>query len=214
MSFDNISWNPSHGAFCVSPGAWSKISRWYKSITIDLQINSILDEGYESDESTWSYAGDETYFGKHNGVVYDTGLRWPNINIPNSATINSANLFLLLNQVFVTDAIECTVHGINEDNAVVWNTDGSNRPSTRVKTTFNVNADHMSWGNCCTIGNWITLSLTDIIQEIVNRSGWLSGNAIALVIKNDYTGTFNSLFSTRTYPHDPHNASKLEINYS
>ena len=69
----------------------------------------------------------------------------------------------------------------------------------------------MAWNN---VENWTTVdaeygsaSLVPIIQEIVNRAGWASGNALALLI--DGTGTRTA----RAEDKDPVLAPKLHIEY-
>lgn len=55
-------------------------------------------------------------------------------------------------------------------------------------------------------------SLTTIIQEIVNRAGWASGNALAIAVINT-DPTSNDFHDWKTFDSGAANAAKLTIIY-
>ena len=112
------------------------------------------------------------------------GLRFLNLAIPPGATIASAYV------QFTTDsanssATQLTLAGQASDNPPTFLTNIGNI-STRPRTTATVPWAPVAWSVVGEAGpNQRTPELASIVQEITNRPGWLSGNALVLVI----TGT-------------------------
>lgn len=114
------------------------------------------------------------------------GFRFPNIDVPQGATILSAYI------QFVSDEnqkrpVSITFHGEAIDNASLfqknlWNV--TNRQTT--VTSINWNPENWNIGDAHAAQQ--TPNLSSIIQEIVNRAGWVQGNALAFIISsNDFT---------------------------
>ena len=110
------------------------------------------------------------------------GVRFLNINIPQGTTILSASI------QFTTDETDSgstsvTLRGEDTDNASVFSNsdyDISNRTLTSASVAWN---NIPAWNTTGQSGaNQRTPDLTTIVQEIVNRGGWSSGNAMAFVI--------------------------------
>src|SRR5262249_52822478 len=55
-----------------------------------------------------------------------------------------------------------------------------------------------------------TPNLASVVQEVVNRGGWTSGNAMAFII----TGTANSKRIAKSYDRDVYGAPYLHIEYT
>ncbi|MCB0662139.1 MAG: proprotein convertase P-domain-containing protein, partial [Saprospiraceae bacterium] len=117
------------------------------------------------------------------------GMRFTNITVPKGAKIVAAYI------EFETDETDSgttsvSISGESSDDASGFS--GSNYElSNRPKTSATV-----SWNN---IGAWNTVNenhktpdLSTIIQEIVNRSGWSSGNDMALYIQGSGSRTAES----------------------
>jgi hypothetical protein len=104
------------------------------------------------------------------------GMRFQNVTIPKNAVIESAVL------TFTADdgdskTTNITFYAENTDNATVFVSKKHNITS-RVKTTAKVD-----WNN---VGSWKdgstyqTPDLSKVVQEVVKRSGWQSGNSLVL----------------------------------
>lgn len=113
--------------------------------------------------------------------IHDGLFRWQSLNIPQAAVIQSAILRVYLGAVSANN-FAGALWGIDEDDTEVWS--AGSRGSTRSKTTATVSADVADWSDYV-VGNWISISVTDIIQEIVDRAGWEIGNDLALVLISD-----------------------------
>ena len=135
---------------------------------------------------------------------YSGGFRFPNVAIPKGAVIQSAKLRLF---VTYTDDVNCKIYGNSVDNAedFVSNPSIVNRPRTSASVPLVQD----------NIGpyRWIEiLGLESIIQEIVNRNGWISGNALALLlIANE---DVKKLCEFLSYEKDASYAAQLEVAYT
>lgn len=112
-------------------------------------------------------------------VCYITGagLRFTDVQIPNGAIIDSAWLTIM---PFITtnDDIACTVYCQNVDDCTTFVTASHHDISNRSRTTSQVIWYRRNAGT-----NWInSCNLADMVQEVVNRPGWSSGNALAFIL--------------------------------
>jgi|GEM_PF-2166336 len=132
------------------------------------------------------------------------GMRFAALGIPKSATINSAHI-VFTGKEAQSETTNLTFKGQAADNAPTFTT-ASGNISSRSKTTAAVN-----WSNLpvWSVGpTYQTPDLSPIMQEIVNRAGWASGNAAAIIV----TG----LGHRTAWSFDGNNASaaKLVVSYT
>ena len=122
-------------------------------------------------------------------LVYDgsnqqVGLRFSGVAIPKQATITSAYVQFEVDET-QSAAADLVVRGQASDNAAAFaNANGniSSRPRTAASTTWSPAA----WTQVGQVGAaQRTPDLSAVVREIVNRAGWVSGNALVLVV----TGT-------------------------
>jgi len=112
------------------------------------------------------------------------GMRFTGVNIPKNATILNAYIQFRASGV-TSDTTFLTIGGENVDNATTFTT-GSKNISLRQRTTAVVSWSPVPWTTSGAAGpDQRTPNIASIIQEVVNRSGWSSGNSVALII----TGT-------------------------
>jgi len=109
----------------------------------------------------------------------DAAMRFRSIAIPKNTTMNLARLVYDYDTVgsAPTGAWKFRVYGIAEDNAADFES-GSN-PFGRSRTTAYVEIND---SGPPTSGGSKTINVASIVNEIVSRSGWSSGNAIAFVL--------------------------------
>jgi len=130
--------------------------------TVDT-IDNDLDIGFDTEQSS-------------NQTI---GLRFQNLNVPQGAVILSAEMIFTSRGVS-TNAAPFNIKGINEDNVTQFS-NTANNITDRTTTTASVPWDAEPWnagGNA-----FPTSDITPIIQEIVNRSGWASGNTMGFIIE-------------------------------
>ena len=176
--------------------------------TINKQISASSDDCTEDISFPAIYLTDNEIFCGYTGGVIDAGLRWQSVNIPNPAVISSATLSVYL--TLDTGTLSANIRGIDEDNTATWSAES--KPSQRTKTTATINANEGNWGNWG-VGNWITISVASVIQEIINRAGWASNNALAIVLE-DTAGSGSNYMKFRSWDYSGNaHGAKLDITY-
>lgn len=138
------------------------------------------------------------------------GLHFKNLNIPIGAVIDSASVeFVPSNQS--PDQLALNVYAEAANNPQIWSTSNSD-VSNRTKTTTFVNLSPFDY-NVIPYGAGIKMQshdLSSIIQEVVNRSGYLSQDALNLIVERDFGGN-QAVFS---YDGNATDASKITVIYS
>ncbi len=116
--------------------------------------------------------------------VQKVGMRFTNVTVPAGATILNAYVQFQVDEVS-TDATSLTIRGQAANNPGTFTTTSQN-VSSRPSTVASVGWVPPSWPTVGARGpDQRTPSLVSIVQEIVNRSGWGSGNAMVVIV----TGT-------------------------
>jgi hypothetical protein len=143
-------------------------------------------------------------FDKDNQTV---GLRFTGVTIPRGSTIVSAYIQFEADEA-TSVATNLTLYGEYTDDAPTFSRsigDISSRTTTSASVIW---SDVPSW---LTIGeadsNQQTPGITNIIQEIVNHSDWMSGNSLVIVI----TGTGERV--AESYNGDSNGAPLLHVEY-
>lgn len=152
------------------------------SATLEVRISAGTDDAEEGAAGAVSTNSTdlELVFDKDTQQV---GLRFGGVTIPPGATISRAYVRFEADEV-QSEVTNLVIRGQAADNAVTFST--ANRISTRPRTASSANWSPPPWTLVGEVGpNQRTPDLTAIVQEIVGRPGWASGNALALVI----TGT-------------------------
>ena len=110
------------------------------------------------------------------------GLRFLNINIPQGTTILSASIQFTTDETD-TGSTSVAIRGEDTDDASVFSSSNSNI-SNRTLTSASVAWNNiLAWNTVGQSGaDEQTPDITTIVQEIINRGGWSSGNALAFVI--------------------------------
>ena len=126
-------------------------------------------------------------------MVFDTsgsqqdqivGIRFTGVNVPPGATIQNAYIQFQTDEPDLV-ATSLTVRGEDVDDALPFSIATSDI-SSRATTSSAVSWSPAAWNTVGEAGpDQQTPNIASILQEIVNRSGWSSGNALAITI----TGT-------------------------
>jgi hypothetical protein len=103
-------------------------------------------------------------------------IRFDSVAVPPAATITSASLSIV--HAGGTGSPVGTIYGNDVDSAPAWGS--ANRVLNIAKTTASASLD--------TVNSTSVNDVTGIIQEIISRGGWASGNAIAFGIFQQANG--------------------------
>ena len=180
--------------------------------TLNLTIASDADDGID-DQSTWddrdnTYSIAEFFQVKKTSGGTDNrgGVRFTSIAMAQGVTISSAILTLHK----VSGGLDSlTVYGDDVDNAPAWSN------SSRPHSGFTATTASGSVSTFPANDTDFTIDIKTVIQELVDRAGWVSGNAMrfALVGAATYAGlniTDYDLSPTDTTA----DAARLDITYS
>ena len=124
-------------------------------------------------------------------VDQTVGLRFQNIAIPAGATISSATIQFQVDEA-TSGTIELFITGQAADNAQTFdsaNNDISARPTTAAEVAWSP----PDWTDVGAAGDdQRTPNIATVIQQIVSRSGWSSGNSLVVIITGTGTRTAES----------------------
>lgn len=180
--------------------------------TFTKQIDAtIRDVDHTYDSGTWYFDQDSAWNIGYPGLVTrNIGLRFTNVTIQQGATINSAKIRF---NAYGTESItnmKILIQGIDEDNTSEFVASPESSARTRTKTTA-----HVHWEGTISYtdgGNLDTPDITDIVKEIVDRSGWSSGNAMAFFV-SDNGSSSGKYISVNEYGDGSSLSAQLIIDY-
>ncbi len=214
----NLNEQVDAGEFVTSTTTTAQGEYSFTGITVPT-IPQTFDENVGVDyndgiEYNGAYLIGYSFVGNANNITYQAaeGLRFENVTFPAGATLTSAELVVVSDgRAFSggNEALTIDVVGIAEDNAAPFS--AASLPSTRTPTTASTTLDvTTSWvsGTSHTIGG-----LTPIVNEIVTRANFVSGNAIAFYLNAPAAGV-NANAAFRTFENDPANAPRLKLTFS
>lgn len=179
-------------------------------VTFNRNVSTGTDDGYWAQNGVFSNNSTVLHMGWINSTnrSIDTFARFANVTVPKNAEI--VNAFVTF--VGVSGSIEVVnlrVQAVSSDNAAAPTTYAIVEGATRT-TAFT------DWNGVSGFSSGVpinTPNISNVIQEIVNRPGWNSGNAI-VIYAQDNLSTQNSAFrSAYSYDGLPANAPKLQIQY-
>lgn len=169
-------------------------------------------DGWKCDEN-YGQVGNTTEFesdGDWYGGIKNLSMRFTDVTIPQGATINSATISLTDNSTGGTATLAFKITGVDEDNTAVYDNSPIDDARTRTHTTAVVD-----WDLTFTRTNGTERASSDIktiIQEIVDRGSWSSGNAIGIYLYDD--GTSNNYWDIKYYSSYPNYTALLTIDYT
>jgi hypothetical protein len=136
-------------------------------------------------------------------TVQKVGLRFTGIDIPKGAVITNAWIQFQTDETSST-ATSLQIRGQDSDDAFTF-ANTSNNISSRAVTDAFATWNPAAWNTVGEHGlNQRTSDLSDVVEEIVGRDGWASGNDIAMIITGQGTRTaeaFESGAATATLLH-------------
>jgi len=187
----------------------TRIKEWIDDVkypvTIDVPditelIVNDVDDGFSYYGTDWRDDYLRFWVG-HYYYPYDGGLRYRGVAVPQGATIDSANLKLKVASI-LSGALT-KIYGDDVDDAVSWS--NGNLPKDITKTDASATWNPTSTG-------WNTVDIKTIVQEIVNRGNWVSGNDMRFGIIHKNTG--KKYVEVYDYHSGQANAAYIEIDYT
>ncbi|MCI5166919.1 MAG: DUF4091 domain-containing protein [Candidatus Electrothrix sp. GM3_4] len=135
------------------------------------------------------------------------GMRFTGINIPAGVTIQNAYIQFKCDETS-TVSTNLTIHVQDTDNAEAFST-SSHDVSSRATTSASASWAPAAWNTVSEAGpNQRTPELKALLQEVVDRDGWHSGNDIVIIMTGSGTRT------AEAYDGDNTGAALLHVEYS
>lgn len=186
--------------------------------SVDVRVNASSDDAEQATTggAVLLNSTDLDFFGETNGggTAYSSiGVRFNNLTIPQGATITSASIQFTGNNSGTVSAggPALTIQGQNVDNAATFATTANNINGRPWLSGQDVNWSPGAWSNASTT-NTTTPSLTNIVQAIVNRGGWASGNSMAFRVTG--TSTILSYREGESWDDNAASAPRLVVTYT
>lgn len=179
--------------------------------SVDTRVAASADDAEQNlGDNSVSITSNDVELTSDGTTLQQVGMRWNSIGIPQGAQITSAYVeFRARAQGGVVGAGSPTVRirAENANTAAAFTTGASNI-SSRSMTTASVNWSPGTWTNN---NLFQTNDISSVIQEVVNRSGWSSGNSLAVIMDNSASGAFRRADS---WDGEAVSAPRLVVQYS
>lgn len=171
------------------------------------QVGGGNDDGSEPGSGTPNLSAASEIAMLTNSVNTWLALRFTNVTVPQGSTINAPGTMLEVNIVGTSyDDPDVDVYLEGVDNSAALST-ASNNLSSRTKTTAKV-----TWTAAGIGAGWKSPGgLAAVVQEVTDRPGWASGNAMTVLL--DARSAANNL-RIRPYEYDTTLAARLTIDYT
>jgi Tfp pilus tip-associated adhesin PilY1 len=210
--------------FVLAAGWGFGVNEAYADI-VDVRVSTGNDDAEEDDDGDIDLTSSDLELIRESSNQ-QVGMRFQNITIEQGAIINSAHVEFACDEAWPTEVTSLTFYGQAHNNAPTFSSNNHDI-SHRVKTNASV-----GW---TITDKWDTVhefhqtpDLAPIIQEIVDRSGWNTGNSLVIIVTGsgkrvaesynggggtyaarlviDYTGGSDKVATCRIYYHDNNQA--------
>ena len=203
------------GAESYTGGGGTTVSYQVSSSGGDSEQKSIPSDSGRAvtGSGTVSTTNTKLEIGSHSsGDEWSGAARFTGVAVPQGSTITSATFSLKADASYSAspNVVKIYVSAEDSDNAAALSTSsGDLNASTRPRTTATLVADVSS----ITGGNWYDFDVTAVVQEIVDRAGWVSGNAWVFLIDTHEDTTTNEWQDWRSYDASAADAPQITITY-
>ncbi len=180
------------------------------STTWTSRIAASGDDGYWTPSMNFDNSSSTTKVG-FDGMMFDdihSFFRFQNVTIPNATVISSATLSLVVGaNASATFNMSIKGEDVDDSSAYSDETDAESATETSASVTW---AGSSGWA---TSDVEVSPEIKTIIQEIVNRTGWSSGNDLTLRLKYSGSGMGGEEYAFKTYDDSAGVSALLTIKY-
>lgn len=139
------------------------------------------------------------------------GSRFQTISVPQGSTIDLAVLKLTAQSGQGSPNFK--VYADDVDNAASWDVAGAIPPRSIIPSNITKTIANVAW-TPTTASGVKSITVTDIVQEIVDRGGWSTNNNMRFGIFNNNTAAFTQGLYVYDYKKSQADAPILEIDYT
>ncbi|MBN1669962.1 MAG: VCBS repeat-containing protein [Kiritimatiellae bacterium] len=150
--------------------------------TVDVSVSASTDDAEEEVTSGGVETDSSDLELVEESDVQLVGMRFNGITVPPGATISSAYIQFRSDEVH-SGATTLSIQGEAADNPGTFSSNVVNDVSSRARTTASVSWSPPAWSSAGQAGSaQRTPDLASVIQEIVDRPGWASGNSLIIIV--------------------------------
>jgi fibro-slime domain-containing protein len=181
--------------------------------TIQRVVSSDNDDAEERVSNGDMYRSSSDLEMTRDGHEQIVGIRFRDISIPKGATITNAYIQFTADETD-SESTNLTIHGEDSDNALAFS--GVDYDiSSRAKTSSSISWSPPAWNSVGEQGSkQRTGDLSSVVQEIVSRGGWSSGNSMAFIISGTGKRVADSYYGTAPILHIEYMGCPQENNSS
>lgn len=182
--------------------------------TFTKRIDSSIRDIFDWNDGSWNASNTLERIGNafsEPNVISGVSLRFTSVTIPQGATISAAKVTFRAINTRTSQAINFKIWGVAADNTGEMTISPIDTARTRTHTSASA-----TWSGTVTWtsgSDYDTADFASVIQEIVNRSGWSSGNALAISIE-DNGNPSSTYLNPRCYDFDSATAALLTVTYT
>ncbi len=166
------------------------------TVPLDRRIAASSDDAEEKAAGTTNLTSGDLEL-VYDGSIQMVGMRFPNVTVPRGAAITKAWIQFTVDEA-QSETTSLLIRGQATANAPTFTTATFNL-SSRAKTGAGVPWSPAAWSTIGQAGPaQQTPDLKDVVQEIVNLSGWSSGNPLVILITGTGHRTADSYDGSRT----------------
>ena len=152
-----------------------------QSITVERRVSASNDDAEERSDGSMYRSSSDLELVDDGSRRQTVGMRFNGVGIPQGAAILNAYLQFQVDETN-SGSVSLEIRGQNDDNATTFTSSDGNITS-RPTTAASVSWAPPSWTSVGATGSGQrTPDLKDIIQEIVNRTGWAANNSLVIII--------------------------------
>jgi hypothetical protein len=149
--------------------------------SVDVRVAAASDDAEQAPSGSVDTGSSDLELVADGSAIQTVGLRFANVAIPPGAAIESAWIQFMADETS-SDATALTIQGEAADNAAPFTT-GTNNVSARPRTAASLGWSPPAWNLVGEAGAaQRTPELAAVVQQIVSRGGWQSGNAMAFIV--------------------------------
>lgn len=178
------------------------------SRSVDVRVRASSDDAEEKLDGLMRLTGtDDLELGMEAGKLQAVGLRFNRVDVPRGATITRAYIQFTADETSSVST-RVSIHGQASNNVPTFKNTTRNI-TTRTKTSRAVVWNPAPWTRVGAAGTaQRTPDLSAVVQQITNRAGWASGNALAVVITGKY-----GVRAAESFNGNPSAAPRLHVEY-
>jgi hypothetical protein len=150
---------------------------------VDVRVTAGSDDAEEASSGSVNLTSSDLEMVLDGSVTQTVGMRFAGVGVPAGATITSAYVQFVADES-QSEATALTIKAQASDNPPTFTT-ASRNVSSSLRTAAAVSWSPAPWTAGAVGAAQRTPDLSAVVQEVVRRTGWTSGNALALVV----TGT-------------------------